>query len=185
MDFSQCLSIFFIFALLRERDQKRELVITILLTPWTCPLLCKKAVPLSVRGLSVHVEAARAYRPRLLVGFLRAGEGRCSVVGDICKRCKKCFRKILAWVQLGSVIEDLVLAGLLSTLVVVSELSHKGNDVSSSNLKVGWTLVRKLLWCCSAVQPSVGIGIARVCCAWWHMVNAGPPPPLLLCLASS
>lgn len=68
--------------------------------------------------------------------------------------------------------------------VTASGLLHRGN-VSGFNLKVGWTPVRKLLWCCSGVQPSVGIGIALACCGWRHMVNTGPPSPLLLALPAA
>lgn len=68
------------------------------------------------------------------------------MVGGICKRR---FRKILAmapaWFSHG---------GPDAGRVTVSRLLHRVN-VSGSNLKVGWTPVRELLWRCSGVQPLV------------------------------
>lgn len=104
-------------------------------------------------------------RLRLLAGFLWAGEG--GVVWLVIF-VKDISGKSWPRLQLGSVMEDLMLTGSQCP----SRLSHGGN-VSGPNLKAGWTPVRNALWCCSGVQPSAGIGQYRA------TITSSP------CLASS
>ena len=120
-------------------------------------MLCKRVVTLNLLGLPICIKIAGAYKAKASGRISTGWGGRCSVVDDVCKRR---FRKILAmapaWFSHG---------GPDVGRITVSRLVHRGN-VSGSNVTVGWTPVRKLLWCCSGVQPSAGIGIAFTCHGW-------------------
>lgn len=88
-----------------------------------------------------------------MAGFLRAGEWE----GVVClvTLVKDISGQTQPWLQLGSVIEDLTLAGLQCL-----------GCCAGAPSQACWTPVRKLLWCCSGVQPSAGIGVAPTHRGW-------------------